>query len=127
MTYGLEPTPCPPGQKGTHAEVFYSEKLPLKTEHAGQLKIVSDVNQPLPPYPEEAREAGVEGVLDLFITVAPSGEVVGMRVIKSLDPVIDDAAVATVRTWKFKVTRGEQAGFPIKFLYQMTCSSFDNK
>ena len=127
MNYGLEPKPCPPGQKGKHPEVSYSEKLPMKTEHAGQLKIVSDLNEPLPPYPEEAREAGIEGVLDLFLTVAPSGEVVGARVIKSVDPAIDAAALATVRTWKFKVTRGEQAGFPIKFLYRLTCVSSDDK
>lgn len=65
--------------------------------------------------------------LELFITVAASGEVVGVRVIKSVDPAIDAAAVATVRTWKFKVTRGGQAGFPIKFLYRMTCFSSDDK
>ena len=65
--------------------------------------------------------------LELFITVAASGEVVGVRVTKSVDPAIDAAAVATLRTWKFKVTRGEQAGFPIKFLYRMTCFSADDK
>lgn len=127
VTYSLEPKPCPPGKKGEHAEVSYAEQLPMKTEHPGELKIVADIHVPLPPYPEEAREAGVEGDLELFITVAPSGEVVGGRVIKSVDAAIDEAALATVRTWKFKVTRGEPAGFPIKFRYRMTCFSSDNK
>jgi TonB family protein len=122
MTYSLlEPKPCPPGKKGDHAEVSYARKLPMQTEHAGELKIVADKHVPMPPYPEKAREAGVEGDLELFITVAPSGEVVAGRVIKSVDPAIDEAALATVRTWKFKVTRGEPAGFPIKFRYRMTC------
>jgi TonB family protein len=125
MNYGLESKPCPPGKKGKHPEVTYSEKLPMKTEHAGQLKIVADVNVTLPPYPEQARELGIEGDLELFITVAPSGEVVGARVMKAVDPAIDEAALASVRTWKFKVTRGEQAGFPIKFLYRLTCFSSD--
>jgi TonB family protein len=125
MNYGLESKPCPPGKKGKHPEVTYSEKLPMKTEHAGQLKIVSDVNVTLPPYPEQARELGIEGDLELFITVAPSGEVVVARVMKAVDPAIDEAALASVRTWKFKVTRGEQAGFPIKFLYRLTCFSSD--
>jgi TonB family protein len=127
MAYWFSPKPCPPGKKGDGAEVFYAEKLPMKTERAGELKVVRNINEPLPPYPENAREAGIEGDLELFITVAPGGDVVGVRVINSVDPVIDEAAVATVRTWKFKVTRGEQAGFPIKFLYRMTCDSLPGK
>jgi len=121
MSYRLEPKPCPLGKKGDHGEVLYAERLPMKTEHAGQLKIVGHISEPLPPYPEEAREAGKEGELEIFITVAPSGDVIGALVIKPVDPAIDGAALATVRSWKFKVTRGEQAGFPIKFLYQMSC------
>ncbi|MGB2677731.1 MAG: energy transducer TonB [Candidatus Acidiferrum sp.] len=127
MTYGLAPKPCPPGKKGDRAEVSYAERLPMKTEHVGTLKVVGDIDVPLPPYPVEAREGGIEGDLELFITVAPNGEVVGALVIKSVDPAIDEAALATVRTWKFKVTRGEQAGFPIKFLYRMTCDSPTDK
>lgn len=127
MKYGLGPKPCPPGKKGDHLNVVYAEQLPMKSGHPGGLKIVADISVPLPPYPEEAREAGIEGDLELFITVAPSGEVIGARVMKSVDSVVDEAALAAVRTWKFKVTRGEQAGFPIKFLYRITCDSLDDK
>jgi TonB family protein len=127
MAYGLSPKPCPPGKKGDGAMVYYAEKLPMKTGRAGELKAVRNINIPLPPYPEHAREAGIEGDLELFITVAPGGDVIGVRVTNSLDPAIDEAALATVRTWKFKVTRGEQAGFPIKFLYRMTCDSLPDK
>lgn len=95
----------------------------MKADHAGALKLVSDVYAPMPRYPESARDAGVEGALELFITVASSGEVIGARVVKEVYPAIDEAAMATVRTWKFKVTRGEQAGFPIKFVYRLTCDS----
>jgi TonB family protein len=88
---------------------------------------VGDINEPMPPYPEEARKAGIEGDLELVITVSPHGEVVGAPVTKSVDSVIDEAALDTVRTWKFKVTRGEQWGFPIKFLYRMACDSLADK
>jgi TonB family protein len=127
MAYGLSPTPCRFGEKGQRANVYYAEHLPMKSDQAGGLKIVSDINVPLPPYPNEAIESGIEGDLELFITVAPSGEVVGARVMESVDPAIDDAALATVRIWTFKVTRGWQAGFPIKFLYRMTCDSSVDK
>ncbi len=93
----------------------------MKPGHPGQLKIVDVLNQPSPPYPQQSRNAGIEGDLELFFTVSPEGDVVGVRVVKSVDPAIDQAAEATVRTWKFKVTRGQQAGFPIKFHYQLSC------
>jgi len=95
----------------------------MKTDRAGEVKVVGDVSVPLPPYPEAARDAGKEGDLKLFITVASSGEVVGARVTQPINPAIDDAALATVRAWKFKVTRGEQAGFPIQILYRLSCDS----
>ena len=123
MSYGYSPKPCPAGIKGDNATIAYAEKLPMESPLTGSLKVLSAINQAMPPYPEEARDAEIEGDLELFITVARSGEVVGARVTKSLDNAIDEAALATVRTWKFKVTRGEQAGFPIRFLYRMTCSS----
>jgi TonB family protein len=127
MDYGLSPQPCPPGVKPHQANVFYAQRLPMKTEHVGLLKVVGEVHAPLPPYPDEAREAGIEGDLELFITVATDGDVVGARVTKSVDPLIDEAAMATVRTWKFKVTRGAPAGFPVKFLYRLTCGAYTPK
>ena len=123
MTYGLRPKPCALGQRPSSGEVYYAERLPMKTDRAGEVKVVGDVSVPLPPYPEAARDAGKEGDLKLFITVASSGEVVGARVTQPINPAIDDAALATVRAWKFKVTRGEQAGFPIQILYRLSCDS----
>ena len=127
MKYNLEPKPCPTGEKGRHPAVYYAERLPLKANHPGALKVVGDINVPLPPYPEKASDAGIEGTLELFITVASSGDVIGARVTKSLNAAVDDAAVTTVRTWKFKVSRGVQTGFPIKFVYKMECFSSDEK
>ena len=127
MKYELGPKPCPPGKKGSRPTIEYAMHPPKGPNHRGELKILEEMDAPPPPYPEKAREAGIEGDLELFITIAPSGDVVGARVVKSVNPVIDDAALATVRTWKFKVSRGEQAGFPVKFLYRLTCSSSDGE
>jgi hypothetical protein len=70
---------------------------------------------------------GVPIAVGFTTSWATSGEVVGALVIKPVDPAINEAALATVRTWKFKVTRGEQAGFPIKFLYRLSCDSSVDK
>jgi TonB family protein len=120
IKYGLGPKPCPPGKKGSIPTIEFG--LHYSTDHPGELKILGELDVPSPPYPEKAKESGIEGDLELFITVARSGEVVGTRVVKSVDPDVDEAALATVRTWKFKVSRGEQAGFPVKFLFRLTCA-----
>jgi len=116
--------PCPPGKKGDHGTVEYAERHPTQTGHPGELKILADVYVKMPPYLDEAMEAGIEGDLDLLITVA-HGEVIGARVTNSLDQALDEAALATVRTWKFKVSHGEPAGFSIKLKYRIKCSSLD--
>ncbi|HKM67893.1 MAG TPA: energy transducer TonB [Candidatus Acidoferrum sp.] len=127
LTYGLLPKLCPQGAKGDHGEVYYAEKLPMTTERPGELQVVSDIDVPLPPYPETARAAGIQGDVDLFITVAPSGNVIGVRVVKSVDSAIDEAAVTAVRSWKFRVTRGETGSFPIRLFFRMTCGTENEK
>jgi TonB family protein len=120
MTYGLGPKPCPPEKKSSQA-VVETSGIPAKASHPGELRILEEISAPSPVYPEKAREAGIEGELRLIITVARNGEVIGVRVREPLDPVIDNAAVATVRTWKFKVTRGEPASYPIVIRYVLAC------
>jgi protein TonB len=53
-------------------------------------------------YTQEARAAGVEGRLVLRITVAADGSVEKVDVVSSVDPSLDAAAVAIVKTWSFK-------------------------
>jgi len=53
-------------------------------------------------YTEEARAAGVEGRLVLKVTVDASGSVTDVIVVSSVDPALDAAAIATVKTWRFR-------------------------
>jgi protein TonB len=53
-------------------------------------------------YTEEARAAGIEGRLVLKVTVDASGLVSDVVVVASVDPALDAAAIATVKTWRFK-------------------------
>jgi hypothetical protein len=62
-------------------------------------------------------------IISLSLPASLASLGVGARVTKSVDRTTDQVALATVRTWKFKVSRGEQATFPIKFLYRMSCDS----
>ena len=54
-----------------------------------------------PVYPDAARAAGVEGVVSVRVLVSTAGRVVGYHVDKSI-PVLDNAAIAAVKQWKFK-------------------------
>jgi len=53
-------------------------------------------------YTDEARAAGIEGRLVLKVTVDASGAVSDVVVVNSVDPALDAAAIATVKTWRFR-------------------------
>jgi protein TonB len=53
-------------------------------------------------YTEEARAAGIEGRLVLRVTVDAQGLVSDVAVVTSVDPALDAAAIAMVKTWRFK-------------------------
>ena len=54
-----------------------------------------------PRYPEVARTSGVSGVVQVQALVAADGSVARVRVAKSV-PLLDEAALEAVRTFKFK-------------------------
>ncbi len=72
-------------------------------------KLVKMVN---PAYPEEAKKAGVEGIVILEATTNEDGRVVDAKVLKSLDPALDQAALDAVKQWVYepKVIDGKRRG-----------------
>jgi protein TonB len=79
----------PPAQEGGAA----CTEPPGKPEPASKTEI---------EYTEEARAAGIEGRLVLEVTVDADGNVTAVKVITGVDPALDAAAIATVKTWRFK-------------------------
>ncbi|HEY6195139.1 MAG TPA: energy transducer TonB [Candidatus Eisenbacteria bacterium] len=73
-----------------------------------------------PTYPDDARRAGVDGVVMVQALVTRDGTVADVRVVKSI-PMLDAAAAAAVRQWRFKpaTSKGEPVavwvGIPVKF------------
>ena len=57
---------------------------------------------PNPPYSEEARKAGVSGVVEVDIMVDAAGNVQDARVVKPLGHGLDEKALETIRAWRFK-------------------------
>ena len=76
-------------------------------------------NDRLPPYPEDARKAGMAGEVILSLTLTAEGRVTTVSVTKSLSPQIDKTAVETVRTWKFKPQTGSPNNRPGDFSFHI--------
>ncbi len=61
------------------------------------------IYKPEPPYLESARKARLNGVLVLRVVIGPGGNVVDIKeVSEPLGQGLDDNAIHTVSTWKFK-------------------------
>lgn len=72
----------------------------------GDQPVLDLVEGAQPVYPEVAKEAGIEGEVTLLYTVTESGRVDDVRVVESEPPgTFDDAALAAVRTWRYRPLR----------------------
>jgi len=71
-------------------------------------------HQTAPSYTSEGRQASVEGVVKLEVTVDESGRVTAVRVLKGLGFGLDEAAVAAARQWTFKPAT--KCGKPVSYV-----------
>ncbi len=64
-----------------------------------------------PQYTDAAKEAHIEGVVELSVEVRADGHADGIRVLKALDPGLDENAVKAVEQWRFEP--GTRDGQPV--------------
>lgn len=80
--------------------------VPVPDEH-GIYKVGGPIAPPTridrPPYPQEARDAGIQGVVILEVVIDETGTVGDTKVLRSI-PLLDEPAATTVRTWRFTPT-----------------------
>ena len=81
--------PPVPGERPQFGEYVYVDELP------------EAITKYPPVYPSEARNAGTEGVVLVQALVVEDGSVADTHIVKSL-PGLDEAAIASVRQWRFK-------------------------
>jgi TonB family protein len=53
-------------------------------------------------YPDTARKQKLEGTVQLNMLISETGEVIDVRVLKSAHPILDEAAVKTVKQWVYE-------------------------
>jgi TonB family protein len=63
-------------------------------------------------YTDEARRAGIHGVVLLSATIDGRGRARDIEVERGLDPGLDQEAIKAVQQWRFKP--GEQDGHPVR-------------
>jgi TonB family protein len=68
----------------------------------GNVTMPVPASKPDPPYTEEARQRKIKGEVVLSFVVDANGNVGDVKVVKSLEPSLDESAIRTVRMWKFQ-------------------------
>ncbi|HWW60083.1 MAG TPA: energy transducer TonB, partial [Thermoanaerobaculia bacterium] len=68
-----------------------------------------------PHYPEDARKLRIAGIVILQVAVDAKGGIEDVRVLKSLAPDIDAAALEAVRQWQFQPATLDQNAVPVLF------------
>jgi TonB family protein len=82
------------------------------------------IYKPDPAYSEEARKAKYQGTVVLWIIVDASGAVTDCRVVKPLGLGLDEKAVETVRTWKFKPAQRNGMPVPVRVMVEVSFRLF---
>jgi len=80
--------------------------------------------KPDPAYSEEARKAKYQGTVVLWIVVDAAGSVTDCRVVKPLGLGLDEKAVETVRTWKFKPAQRNGTPVPVRVMVEVSFRLF---
>jgi protein TonB len=70
-----------------------------------------------PEYPEEARKRGVEGKVVLEVIVDENGEVLSAKVLRSVDAMLDQAALVAVKGLRFSPATKDGRPVSVKITY----------
>ncbi len=90
----------------------------------GNVSAPIPIYKPEPPYSEEARKAKYQGTVVLWIVVDAQGNVNDARVVKPLGLGLDEKAVDTVRTWKFKPALRGGTPVPVRVMVEVSFRLF---
>ena len=76
------------------------------------------IHQVQPRYSEQARRAGVQGMVIVEAVIDEQGQVTNVRLVRGLPMSLDVAAMQAVQQWRFKPARLN--GRPVKVFYTLT-------
>ncbi len=82
------------------------------------------IYKPDPAYSEEARKAKYQGTVVLWIVVDAAGGVTDCKVVKPLGLGLDEKAMETVKTWKFKPAQRNGTAVPVRVMVEVSFRLF---
>lgn len=82
------------------------------------------IYEPDPPYSEQARKAKFQGTVVLAIIIDAQGNVRDEQVIKALGLGLDEEAMKTVKTWKFKPAMRNGVPVPVRVTVEISFRLF---
>ena len=82
------------------------------------------IYKPDPPYSEEARKAKYQGTVVVLIVVDALGSVADARVVKPLGLGLDEKAIETIKTWKFKPGLKNGTPVPVRIMVEVSFRLF---
>jgi protein TonB len=105
--------------KAPNPEEVKPYKAPKYVPPGGADSDPEAINEVKIPYPEEAKRAGVEGTVNLRITVDFEGKVTEVKLISGPGYGLDEAALAAIKRFKFKpaMKAGEAVSTTITYKY----------
>ena len=95
------PPPAPPGP------------APIRVGAGSGIPVPKKIKDVEPVYPPIAQSARVQGFVMLDITIASDGSVTDATVLRSI-PLLDAAAIAAVRQWRFEPTLRNRVAISVK-------------
>lgn len=91
----------------------------------GDVEAPVPIYKPEPPYTPEAKKAHLSGPVILWAVIDAKGEVAETKVLKPLGHGLDDNALKTVRTWKFKPAMRRGVPVPVKVMIEISFRYYD--
>jgi TonB family protein len=80
--------------------------------------------KPEPPYTEEAKAAKLQGIVRLLVIIGADGAVSDVKVTEGLGKGLDESAVQTVKSWKFKPAMKDGKPVPCKVMVEISFRFF---
>jgi len=89
-----------------------AQPLPTGVYRAGNgVSAPRKVSGPQPAYTDSARQRKISGIVIVSAIIGPDGSVQNVRVVRGLEPSLDQSAVDTIQTWRFEP--GMKDGKPV--------------
>lgn len=104
------PPPPPPPPPSAARNELVDGQAPIRV--GGNIKTPTKITNVSPVYPEEAKAAGVSGVVILETVIDTQGNVRTSKILRSI-PGLDQAALDAVKEWRFEPTLLNGAPVPV--------------